>query len=131
MGRQQLINYVEYPSDNLLIGTGVACVLLLLLIAVSAIGERDRNDTRIGEPSGAYYVIALLFPWLAFFLIGRPIAALVSILLSFTIILHVFVLIWSLFAVADYNRRAAATRDFRLARMIGARQPQDWPAMTE
>lgn len=48
-------------------------------------------------------LIALLLPWLGFFTIGRPIAGIVCLILQLTLIGWIPAVIWSVYALSQYN----------------------------
>jgi uncharacterized membrane protein YqaE (UPF0057 family) len=49
------------------------------------------------------YVIALFLPWLSFFTIGRPFAAIICLLLQITIIGWLPATIWAFAAIGGHN----------------------------
>jgi hypothetical protein len=60
-------------------------------------------------------ILALVFPWLQFFTIGRPIAGVICLLLQITIIGWLPAAIWSVYALSQYKtdekiERAMASR---------------------
>jgi uncharacterized membrane protein YqaE (UPF0057 family) len=58
-------------------------------------------------------IIALLLPWLLFFLIGKPIQGIVCIILQITLIGWIPAAIWAVYALSQYNtdkKIAAAQR---------------------
>lgn len=48
-------------------------------------------------------IIALIFPWLTFFTIGRPIAGIICLLLQITIIGWLPATIWAVYALSQYK----------------------------
>lgn len=48
-------------------------------------------------------LLALIFPWLQFFTIGRPFAGLTCLILQLTIIGWVPAAIWSVYALSQYK----------------------------
>ena len=48
-------------------------------------------------------LIALIFPWLLFFTIGRPFAGIVCLLLQITIIGWLPAAIWAVYALSQYK----------------------------
>lgn len=58
------------------------------------------------------YLIAILLPWLAFFTIGKPISAIVCLILQIVLIGWPVAAIWALLAVQNYHA------DRRTDRMI-------------
>jgi uncharacterized membrane protein YqaE (UPF0057 family) len=57
-------------------------------------------------------IIALIFPWLAFFTIGRPIAGIICLLLQLTILGWLPAAIWAVYALSEYNT------DQKIARVL-------------
>ena len=48
-------------------------------------------------------LIALIFPWLTFFTIGRPVAGLFCLILQITIIGWIPATIWAVYALSQYK----------------------------
>ena len=48
-------------------------------------------------------IISLIFPWLTFFTIGRPIAGFICLLLQITIIGWLPATIWAVYALSQYS----------------------------
>lgn len=48
-------------------------------------------------------ILALLLPWLQFLTIGRPIAALICLILQVTLIGWIPAAIWSVYALSQYK----------------------------
>jgi len=48
-------------------------------------------------------LIAFLFPWLTFFLIGRPFTGLLCLLLQITILGWIPATIWAVYALSQYK----------------------------
>lgn len=48
-------------------------------------------------------ILAILIPWLQFFTIGKPIAGIFCLLLQITIIGWIPAIIWSVYALSQYN----------------------------
>lgn len=48
-------------------------------------------------------IIALLFPWLTFFTISRPIAGIICLILQLTILGWLPAAIWAVYALSEYN----------------------------
>ncbi|NNP73716.1 hypothetical protein A7P53_14080 [Acinetobacter defluvii] len=48
-------------------------------------------------------LIALIFPWLTFFTIGRPIAGVMCLLLQITLIGWLPATIWAVYALSQYK----------------------------
>jgi uncharacterized membrane protein YqaE (UPF0057 family) len=48
-------------------------------------------------------IIALIFPWLTFFTIGRPIAGVVCLVLQLTILGWLPATIWAVYALSQYK----------------------------
>ncbi|MEX3937383.1 YqaE/Pmp3 family membrane protein [Paraburkholderia phymatum] len=60
-------------------------------------------------------LLALVFPWLQFFTIGRPLAGTICLILQITIIGWIPAAIWSVYALSQYKtdrkiERALASR---------------------
>ncbi|MGF1696283.1 YqaE/Pmp3 family membrane protein [Vibrio kyushuensis] len=49
------------------------------------------------------FLLAIFLPWLQFFTIERPIAGVVCLVLQFTLIGWIPAVIWSMFALSEYN----------------------------
>ena len=60
--------------------------------------------------------IAIIFPWLTFFLIGRPIAGLVCLLLHITLIGWLPATIWAVYALSQYKTDRKIERALRADR---------------
>ena len=61
------------------------------------------------------FLLALLLPWLQFFTIGKPISALVCLLLQLTVIGWIPAAIWSVYALSQYKT------DQKIRRALGER----------
>jgi uncharacterized membrane protein YqaE (UPF0057 family) len=48
-------------------------------------------------------IIALIFPWLTFFTISRPIAGVICLLLQLTLIGWIPATIWAVYALSQYT----------------------------
>ena len=48
-------------------------------------------------------LIALIFPWLTFFTIGRPIAGVICLILQITLIGWLPATIWAVYALSQYK----------------------------
>lgn len=48
-------------------------------------------------------ILALLLPWVQFFTIGRPIAAIICLVLQLTVIGWLPAAIWSVYALSQYK----------------------------
>ncbi len=48
-------------------------------------------------------IIALIFPWLTFFTIGRPLAGVICLLLQITVLGWLPAAIWAVYALSEYN----------------------------
>ena len=79
MTYQQVLNVVDnFLSAHLeAVGIGAAALLALLMLSF-LLTFRSQSGS---EPSGAFYIVALIFPPLALLLIGRPLSAVVCLLL--------------------------------------------------
>ena len=59
-------------------------------------------------------LIAIIFPWLTFFTIGRPFAGIICLLLQLTLIGWIPATIWAVYALGQYKtdkKIQAALRD--------------------
>lgn len=61
-------------------------------------------------------ILAILLPWVQFFTIGRPIAAVICLLLQLTIIGWLPAAIWSVYALSQYKT------DKKIEAALAARQ---------
>jgi uncharacterized membrane protein YqaE (UPF0057 family) len=61
-------------------------------------------------------IIALIFPWLTFFTIGRPIAGVVCLILQLTIIGWLPATIWAVYALSQYKT------DKKIEKALGQRR---------
>lgn len=57
--------------------------------------------------------IALIFPWLTFFAIGRPVAGFVCLLLQVTLIGWIPATIWAVYALSQYKTDRKIERALR------------------
>ncbi len=48
-------------------------------------------------------LLAIIVPWLQFFTIGRPLAGIICFILQITIIGWIPAVIWSVYALSQYN----------------------------
>ncbi|MDE1182343.1 YqaE/Pmp3 family membrane protein [Paraburkholderia sp.] len=48
-------------------------------------------------------LLALIFPWLQFFTIGRPVAGIICLILQITVIGWIPAAIWSVYALSQYK----------------------------
>lgn len=60
-------------------------------------------------------LIALVLPWLTFFTIGRPIAAIVCLILQITLIGWLPATIWAVYALGQYKT------DQKIEKALGAK----------
>lgn len=60
-------------------------------------------------------LISMVLPWLTFFLIGRPIAGIVCLVLQVTLIGWIPATIWAVYALSQYKT------DQKIARALNAR----------
>lgn len=60
-------------------------------------------------------IIALIFPWLLFFTIGRPIAGVICLLLQITLIGWLPATIWAVYALSQFKT------DQKIARALAQR----------
>ena len=51
------------------------------------------------------YLLALCFPWLAFFTIGKVGQGLLCLLLQITVLGWIPATVWAFFSISDYNRK--------------------------
>lgn len=58
-------------------------------------------------------IIALLFPWLLFFTIGRPIAGIICLALQITIIGWLPAAIWAVYSLSQYKTDQKIERALR------------------
>lgn len=58
-------------------------------------------------------LIALIFPWLAFFTIGRPFAGIICLILQLTIIGWLPAAIWAVYALSQYKTDKKINRAMR------------------
>lgn len=49
------------------------------------------------------FLIALIFPWLTFFTIGRPIAGIICLILQLTLIGWLPATIWAVYGLSQYK----------------------------
>lgn len=49
-------------------------------------------------------LIALIFPWLTFFTIGRPVAGVICLILQITVIGWLPAAIWAVYALSQYKQ---------------------------
>lgn len=61
-------------------------------------------------------ILAILLPWVQFFTIGRPIAAVICLILQLTIIGWLPAAIWSVYALSQYKT------DKKIEAALAARQ---------
>lgn len=59
-------------------------------------------------------LLAIVFPWLAFFTIGRPVAGIVCLVLQITLIGWIPAAIWSVYSVGQYKT------DQKIERTLGS-----------
>lgn len=62
-------------------------------------------------------IIAIIFPWLAFFTIGRPFAGIICLLLQITLIGWIPASIWAVYALGQWKT------DKKIEAALGARKP--------
>lgn len=58
-------------------------------------------------------LIALIFPWLTFFTIGRPLAGVVCLLLQLTLIGWLPATLWAVYALGQYKTDKKIARALR------------------
>jgi hypothetical protein len=61
-------------------------------------------------------LIALIFPWLTFFTIGRPLAGVVCLLLQITVIGWLPATLWAVYALGQYKTDKKIARAVRTIR---------------
>jgi len=49
------------------------------------------------------FIISIIFPWLTFFTIGRPISGIVCLILQITLFGWLPATLWAIYAVVNYN----------------------------
>ena len=62
-------------------------------------------------------LIALVFPWLTFFTIGRPFAGIICLILQITLIGWLPATIWAVYALSQYKT------DQKIKEALGQRRP--------
>jgi uncharacterized membrane protein YqaE (UPF0057 family) len=58
-------------------------------------------------------IIALIFPWLTFFTIGRPFAGIICLVLQLTVIGWLPATIWAVYALGQYKTDIKIARAMR------------------
>ncbi|MCT8102455.1 YqaE/Pmp3 family membrane protein [Acinetobacter sp. C_4_1] len=58
-------------------------------------------------------LIALIFPWLLFFTIGRPFAGIICLLLQITVLGWIPAAIWAVYALSQYKTDQKINRTIR------------------
>jgi len=58
-------------------------------------------------------LIALIFPWLTFFTIGRPVAGIICLLLQLTVLGWLPATIWAVYALSQYKTDQKIERAMR------------------
>ncbi|AXX83667.1 MAG: hypothetical protein ACD_20C00385G0001 [uncultured bacterium] len=58
-------------------------------------------------------LIALIFPWLLFFTIGRPFAGIICLLLQITVLGWIPAAIWAVYALSQYKTDQKIKRTIR------------------
>jgi uncharacterized membrane protein YqaE (UPF0057 family) len=58
-------------------------------------------------------IIALIFPWLTFFTIGRPFAGIICLILQLTVIGWLPATIWAVYALGQYKTDEKIARALR------------------
>ncbi|MDY7539894.1 YqaE/Pmp3 family membrane protein [Undibacterium sp. RTI2.1] len=61
-------------------------------------------------------LIALIFPWLTFFTIGRPVAGVICLILQITILGWIPATIWAVYALSQYKT------DQKIEKALGQRR---------
>lgn len=80
-------------------------------------GQRAYNKLYTAQPKETTMrlLIALIFPWLTFFTIGRPIAGIICLILQITLIGWLPATIWAVYALSQFKtdqKIAEATRRY-------------------
>jgi len=80
-------------------------------------GQRAYNKFYPAQPKETTMrlLIALIFPWLTFFTIGRPIAGIICLILQITLIGWLPATIWAVYALSQFKtdqKIAEATRRY-------------------
>jgi len=58
-------------------------------------------------------LIALIFPWLLFFTIGRPFAGIICLVLQITVLGWIPAAIWAVYALSEYKTDQKIKRTIR------------------
>jgi len=58
-------------------------------------------------------ILALIFPWLVFFTIGRPFAGVICLILQITVLGWIPAAIWAVYALSQYKTDQKIRRAFR------------------
>ncbi|HRM31865.1 MULTISPECIES: YqaE/Pmp3 family membrane protein [Acinetobacter] len=58
-------------------------------------------------------ILALIFPWLLFFTIGRPFAGIICLILQITVLGWIPAAIWAVYALSQYKTDQKIKRAFR------------------
>lgn len=58
-------------------------------------------------------ILALIFPWLVFFTIGRPFAGIICLILQITVLGWIPAAIWAVYALSQYKTDQKIKRAFR------------------
>ncbi|WP_425919402.1 YqaE/Pmp3 family membrane protein [Acinetobacter sp. TSRC1-2] len=58
-------------------------------------------------------IVALIFPWLVFFTIGRPFAGIICLILQITVLGWIPAAIWAVYALSQYKTDQKIKRAFR------------------
>ncbi len=58
-------------------------------------------------------ILALIFPWLVFFTIGRPFAGVICLILQITVLGWIPAAIWAVYALSQYKTDQKIKRAFR------------------
>lgn len=65
-------------------------------------------------------IIAFFFPWLTFFLIGRPLSGLLCLVLQCTILCWLPATIWAVYALSQYKTEQQIRHAIRYQRTLPA-----------
>jgi len=63
-------------------------------------------------------LIALIFPWLLFFTIGRPFAGIICLLLQITVLGWIPAAIWAVYALSQYKTDQKLQRTIRSSSLV-------------
>lgn len=64
------------------------------------------------------FLIALIFPWLLFFTIGRPFAGIICLVLQITVLGWIPAAIWAVYALSQYKTDQKIKRAIRSSQIV-------------